>query len=429
MDLVSILRRRGARVALWRRVAAATALLSVAAPALAEPARIELYSFKRGSDGAGPRGDFVMDGAGALYGAVYYGGQNNQGLIYRLTPPAAGATQWTEHPLYVFSGGDDGQYALGDLTFGDGGALYGATALGGTAGAGVVYKLTPPLAGDGQWTQTVLYNFTGGDDGAGPRGGLVVDAGGAVYGVTNVGGSSNNGVAFKLTPPPAGGTQWTETVLHTFTGDGDGASPFAGLVADSKGALYGTTNSGGVSGLGAVFKLTPPAAGETRWTESVIYRFKGGADGGYPTARLILDEKGALYGTTNRGGTADNGAAFKLTPPAAGETEWTKTTLYRFKGGDDGNNPLAGLSFGRDGALYGTTAGSWLGTAYKLMPPAAGDGQWTQTVLHHFNARPDGANPYAGLVVGKNGALYGATEVGGAEDSGMAFELRDGAGK
>jgi hypothetical protein len=183
---------------------------------------------------------------------------------------------------------------------------------------------------------------------------------------------------FKLTPPAAGETEWIEAVLYRFSGkfDGDGAHPFAGLIIDARGALYGTTSVGGTGcfGCGTVFQLTPPAAGATKWTEGVLYSFTGFPNGINPEAGLIMDARGALYGTTNGG----RGTVFKLTPPAAGETEWIESVLYRFsaKFDGDGASPVAGLITDASGALYGTTynggAGcpgiNGCGTVFEVVP-------------------------------------------------------------
>jgi uncharacterized repeat protein (TIGR03803 family) len=207
---------------------------------------------------------------------------------------------------------------------------------------------------------------------------------------------------FKLTPPAPGLTRWTETVLYSFAGTGDGCIPQYGrLIFSSKGALFGTTRGttrviGAASG--TVFKLKPPAPGQTLWTEKVLYSFKGGSDGSQPWAGLIFDSEGALYGTTYFGGPKNFGTVFKLAPPAAGQTEWTETVLHRFHGvaGGDGENPAGGLVFDSAGALYGTTLAGGaisLGTAFKLTPPAAGQTHWTETVLSDL---PNGgANPLA----------------------------------
>jgi len=181
-------------------------------------------------------------------------------------------------------------------------------------------------------TETVLYNFKGAPDAGYSLAGLTFDQKGALYGTTVKGGTADAGTVFKLTPPAAGQTQWAETVVYCFT-DGDGNSPqAAGLIFDKKGVLYGTTIFGGISNLGTVFRLTPPAAGQTQWTEAVLYRFMGGADGTYPLASLIFDKKGALYGTTNLGGASNWGTVFKLTGI---NTELPKSRHSRRRDRDD----------------------------------------------------------------------------------------------
>ncbi len=201
------------------------------------------------------------------------------------------------------------------------------------SGCGTVFKLTPPAKGQTAWAETVLYSFKGGSDGLNPQAGLIADNTGALYGTT----SAYPGTVFKLTPPARGQTAWTETVLYNFCSlpnCSDGAEPnFVSLIADKEGALYGTTGSGGIGNYGTVFKLTPPAKGQTVWTETVLYSFKGGSDGQNPEASLIADDQGALYSTTFFGGTGGSfprdpgsGTVFKLTPPAKGQTTWTKTS-------------------------------------------------------------------------------------------------------
>jgi uncharacterized repeat protein (TIGR03803 family) len=274
--------------------------------------------------------------------------------------------------------------------------------------------------------QTVIHDFRGpADDGVNPSAGLIADKDGALYGTTAAGGQNNAGAVFRLTQPAAGQKNWTVTLLYSFKGDGarDGSSPLGRLTFDRQGALYGTTN-GGSNGAGAVFRLTPPDDGQTDWTETVIYRFKGRTDGSNPTAGLIADKDGALYGTTLFGGAPGkngHGAVFKLSPPVDGETAWTEAVIYRFRGGSDGANPYASLNAGKDGALYGTTLSGGTagqighGTVFRLTPPAQGEKSWTETVLHRFaGGEGDGDSPLAGLVAGTDGALYGATFLGGS---------------
>jgi uncharacterized repeat protein (TIGR03803 family) len=253
---------------------------------------------------------------------------------------------------------------------------------------------------------------------------LIFDSSGALYGTTAVGGSYGYGTVYKLTPPAAGGTLWTETVLYSFKRATDGGNPQSGLILDGNGALYGTGYSGG-SGYGTVYKLAPPADGGTPWTLTVLYNFSGGTDGGLPYSAPIFDRHGALYGTTRAGG-ANFGMVYKLTPPATGGTPWMETILHSFTNGADGGDPFSGLTFDRHGALYGTTreAGLGYGTAYKLMPPAKAQTPWTLTVLHSFTGGTDGADPYADMVLDRNGALYGTSSGEGSPGFGTVFEIR-----
>ena len=205
------------------------------------------------------------------------------------------------------------------------GALYGTTQAGDTQRpqGGTVFKLTPPSVKGGPWTETVLYKFCSINaclDGAAPQANLIMDEQGALFGTTVTGGSRNQGTVFKLTPPTVTGGPWTETVLYSFcsmTNCTDGAVPMSGLIMDKHGALFGTTSSGGyLNGGGTVFKLTPPSTAQGQWTETVLYRFcspsNNCADGSQPNADLIMDSRGAFYGTTNSGGSNGGGTVFKL---------------------------------------------------------------------------------------------------------------------
>jgi uncharacterized repeat protein (TIGR03803 family) len=243
-----------------------------------------------------------------------------------------------------------------------------------------VFKLTPPPPGQMQWTKIVLHNFAGSMiEGIFPQTGLIFDTSGALYGMTNAagafGGPFSGGTVYKLTPPAAGQPQWPLAVLHNFGNGNDGSSPntFGGsLVFDTSGALYGTTQFGGTSNSGTVFQLTPPAEGQTLWTEKVIHNFQTGIDGINPLSSVIFDTKGALYGTTNLGGALGASTVYRLTRPAAvcsGLTPWMETVLHSFGAGGDGNSPAGSLIFGAGGALYGTTSAggtSNAGTVYAV---------------------------------------------------------------
>jgi uncharacterized repeat protein (TIGR03803 family) len=342
-------------------------------------------------------------------------------LIAVLVPPAEAAGKYKT--LHSFnSTGPGGATPKAALIFDAGGNLYGTTSSGGTYGVGNVFKLVPNS--NGGWTEQVLHQFAAGTDGANPVAGLTFDSAGNLYGTTFAGGSgtcANFGVAigcgtvFKLSPKPAGG--WTETILYRFTGSADGASPAAGLIFDAAGNLYGTTEWGGTSGFGTVFKLAPTAG--AGWTESVLYSFTGGSDGLFPVASLIFDAAGNLYGTTlNGGGGCQGGTAFKLMPNADGS--WTENILYEFcQAGSDAFGPAAPLILDSAGNLYGTTMGGGSqgsGTAFELAPNA--DGTWTQSVLCSF----DGV-PQAPLVFDSAGNLYGTEPYNGGDYSGAVFKI------
>jgi len=404
-----------------------------------------LYSF-RGSpnDGAFPFGGLTIDDAGNLYGSTT-GGTNFHacdygcGTIFKLSPSSSG---WTETILYAFSGAPDGSVPNGTLVFDSAGNLYGTTEFGGDSFSGIVFELSPSAGG--VWTEKVLYDFTGNDDGAYPYAGLLFDSTGNLYGTTLYGGdlgceSENNipgcGVAFELTSN--GNGTWTEDVLHAFTLN-DGAFPSGSLVFDPAGSLYGTTTNGpGVAcyeGCGTVFRLTPHADGP--WTESILYNFEGGSDGVEPVAGLVLDGAGNLYGTTEYGGGSDScrggcGTVFKLTKS---KHNWTEKVIHRFSvpahGRNDGVQPMSSLFLDKAGNLYGTAVVGGdqscydfvgCGTVFELRP--ASDGKWTPRLLYAFTTGRLGANPVAGVISDSAGNLYGTAQDGGAANYGVAFEL------
>ena len=231
------------------------------------------------------------------------------------------------------------------------------------------------------------------------------------------------GTVFRLVKSADG--SWTETVLHTFTGDKGGSYPSAGVIFDPAGNLYGTAVGGGAYGYGVIFKLTPNQDGS--WTEKVIHSFTGGKGGANPYATLIFDTAGNLYGTTVGGGIYGYGVVFTLTLNADGK--WTENVLHQFTGGKDGANPYAGLVSDKDGNLYGAT---WAGGAYgygTVFKLGLGlDGKWREHVLHAF-AGQGARNPYAGVILDGAGNLYGTTAGGDQNcgnwinDCGAVFEI------
>jgi uncharacterized repeat protein (TIGR03803 family) len=394
----------------------------------------EILQFS-GKDGAAPQSGVITGANGVLYGVAASGGAAGQGVAYSLTPPSNGAKQWTKTVLYEFKGGTaDGGEPVGGLVADRNGVLYGTTYLGGNAGYGTAFKLTPPGPGGSHWSEQILYNFQGfpTGDGAYPFGNLIIDNSGALYGTTTQGGgAAGPGTVFKLTPPTTSVGQWAETILYSFTYDGtnsDGAVPTAGVTFGPGGVLYGTASGGGVAQSGIVFELAPPVSPATNWTESVLFQF-GDQAGGLPAGGVTLGPDGSLYGTAEAQGANNWGVVYKLSPPKPGQTAWTGTALYAFTGQDGGGNPAGPLVLGTNGALYGTTTigGGPLGggTVYMLAPPAHGKSNWTFTQLYQFQTSAEGATPFGGVTFGAGGALFGTTSAGGNDTGlGAVFELQ-----
>jgi hypothetical protein len=234
-------------------------------------------------------------------------------------------------------------------------------------------------------------------------GNLLWGAGGKLYGVSL-------GQVFSLTPPKGGADAWIPSVLLQFP---DNLSPKTGVISDPSGALYGTTSLGGPANVGTVYMLTPPAKGQTSWTETTLYAFQGGtADGATPTGSIVRDSSGNLYGTTSAGGADTVGTVFMLAPPAEGQSAWTETLLHSFSV-HDGDQPLGGLTKTPGDVLYGTTEGGGAGggpsggVVFKLTPPKSGQG-WIESTVYDFStsSRPTGPDdPKATVIRSKTGVL------------------------
>jgi len=392
-----------------------------------------LYSFTGGNDGAYPFAG-VTGQNGVIYGTTQFGGTGNVGTVFSLTPPASPGGAWTETVLHTFTGGSDGANA-GRVVIDKSGVLYGTTYSGGTSNAGTVFSLTPPASPGGAWTETVLHTFTGYSD-ANPNAGLAIGKSGVLYGTTFSGGTTGSGTVFSLTPPPSPGGAWTETVLYNFTGGSDGGNPNAGPAIGKSGVLYGTTSSGGTTGNGTVFSLTPPVSPGGAWKETVLHGFTGGTGGSeaFSLGGVVIG-LGVLYGVTLSGGTGTCtyigilgcGTVFSLTPPVSPGGAWTETVLHGFtgdNGGGDGAFP-SGVVIGKSGVLYGTTIGNTgYGTVFSLTPPASPAGAWTETVLYTFTGGSDGSSPNGGVAITKNGVLFGTAPFGGTGNIGTVFALK-----
>jgi len=302
-----------------------------------------LYTFDptTGTDGYAPLGQLARDRGGILYGTTQSGGPKGDGTVFQLRPaatrPVAVTAPWMETRIQDFDS-SDGELPEGDLLLDAAGNLYGTTCFGGANGLGTVFKLTPS---DGAWGLSVLHSFTGGYDGGCPKSGVVLDAGGNVYGTAYDGGTHDEGLVYQVTP------SGSLTVLYSFTNGSDGSLPTAGLTFDSSGNLYGATAFGGSGGSGVVFELSPSDNG---WTYSEIYPLPGGGWG--PYERLVMDASGNLYGTMYKSGSSGYGVVFKLTPSNG---SWTYAPLHIFTGGDDGAYP-SGLVLDSAGNLYGVAS-------------------------------------------------------------------------
>jgi uncharacterized repeat protein (TIGR03803 family) len=382
-----------------------------------------VYGFAGGTDGGQPTvGHLIRDAAGNLYGTTPSGGTYGAGTVFELIPGSNGS--WTESVIYSLTGGSDGGQPSGGLTLGKDGNLYGTTATGGGycgPTCGVVFEVRHLKTG---WTEFPIYTFQG-TDGAYPRGGVIFDSVGNLYGTTSSFGPNGCGTVFELTRK---GNIWNENILHSFACAPDGSGPVGDLVFDNDGNIYGATEYGG-SGCGVVFELTP---GGTGWSETGLYRFdNSGTDGYNPNGSLVLDGTGTLYGTTIAGGTYGNGTVFALAPG------WKESLLYEFSGGSDGSEPYSGVIFGQDGGLYGTTSfGGNNGGRGVVFGLHSGSKGWTEDFLYKFcppdmNYCDDGAFPESALIQDDSGNLYGLTSWGGGNGTncdeggcGAVFEVR-----
>jgi uncharacterized repeat protein (TIGR03803 family) len=381
-----------------------------------------LHSFGKSADGQYPVAALVMDGAGNLYGTTWWGGIHDCsgltcGTVFELMPRQGGG--WTEKVLHSFGNGTDGVYPSGGLVIDGSGNLYGTAEYGGIHGVGIVFQLSPNE--NGEWTERVLHSFGAGNgnDGILPLASLIMDTAGNLYGTTSGGGIHEQGTVFELVARADG--SWAEKVLHSFGMGNDGAYPYYNsLILDIAGNLYGTTLDGGIHGNGTAFELMP--TGNEHWSETVLHSFGKGTDASLPYAGLIMDRDGNLYGTSASGGTNGEGTVFELSPNEGGG--WTDKVLHNFGDGTDGSAPLGRLIFDGAGNLYGTTSGGGSdndGAVFKLTP--SGGGTWSEQLLHSFRQGTDGSAPYGGVITNGSGNVYGTTFFGGIHNGGTVFEI------
>ena len=389
-----------------------TLALAAAGSAYAQTFSV-LHNFMGNNDGSEPAYAMTIDSSGKIYGSTF-SGDTGTGTIFEFYKQNS---TWVLNTLYHFTGGLDGAVPYAGVTIGPDGALYGTTAYGGfgpcttwggKTGCGTVFKLQQS---GGTWTESVLFYFQNGPEGGVPYGGkLIFDQQGNIYGTTFQGGggtcAAGCGVVYKLSPSNG---SWTQQVLYTFAGPAnDGASPWAGVVFGPDGSLYGTTEVGGSSNVGTIYKLTPSGSG---WTETILYNFRDQDDGGKPFAGLTFDRAGNMFGATSIGGNVNGGTAFKLTPSGS---NWTFQTIYSFTGRRSqlANGPVANLVIDDANNIWGATGGDgshFVGAIFRLTPTASG---YVYTSLYDFRNQEDGAIPRSNLVFDANGNMYGTAANG-----------------
>jgi uncharacterized repeat protein (TIGR03803 family) len=368
------------------------------------PASATAYAFAGAPDGALPYASLVADAHGNFYGTTSAGGSApcHCGTVFAATPGAGG---FVEHVLHSFAGGGDGSTPLADLAIDASGTLYGTTYEGGTrCQCGTVFALTPHGT---DYTEQVLYRFTGGADGSFPKGGVAFGADGALYGTTSAGASESAGTVFRLALVGSG---YQETTVFAF-GAGQGAHPQGDLLVRGNG-LVGVTQWGGSTGYGTVYRLTPSSPS---YSEQVLYNFVPGESGSLPVSGVVAGPHGTLFGATAQGGyvsTSNNGTGVVYELSTAGATYIEQAIVFAY-------NPV-GVAVDDGGTVYFTTMHGGSGSEARGCNGGCGSlfalsrsfGKYRQTTLHTFKGGVDGATPLAGPIL-IDGRLYGTTSQGG----------------
>ncbi|MFY9632560.1 MAG: choice-of-anchor tandem repeat GloVer-containing protein [Candidatus Cybelea sp.] len=366
-----------------------------------------LYSFTGMRDGSHPIAGLTLDKQGNLYGTTILGGSAGLGTVFVLAPSSPG---YQERVLYSFRGNPDGSSPNGGVGLDSSGTLYGTTLEGGR-GYGTVFALKPSASG---YAESLIHSFDPhfyGSDGEFPYSGVIVNDAGVLYGTTSAGGYGSGGIEI-LTPSEYGynRTGWN------FGEGNSGMAPYGGVVLGKRGYLYGTTSKGGNGNAGTVYEVT--VTGNSFPT--TIHSFSG-PDGASPQSSLVVDKRGMIYGTTVEGGASNAGTVFRL---SRHNRAWTEAVLHSFAGSTDGSDPHGAPLLGLHGIIYGTTESGGAygnGTVYALTPSGTG---YTKRTVYSFEGKPDGSGPMSGLILGKNGRLFGTTESGGSRNRGTVFEIR-----
>jgi uncharacterized repeat protein (TIGR03803 family) len=349
-----------------------------------------VYAFSGLTDGSTPYGSLLAGSDGNLYGLTYVGGQYGGGEAFRIAPDG------TQTVVYSFGAGSDGANPHGSLIQGSDGNLYGVTAYGGTYGHGVVFAL------NASGIESVLYSFGAGADAQDPYGSLLQASDGNFYGMSVHGGSYGAGTVFMVS------AQGSEMVLHSFGGTGDGQAPFGSLIQASDGNLYGMTSAGGDYSSGVAFRMTLQGA------ETLLHSFGSGTDGANPAGSLIQGSDGNFYGLTRDGGAYGTGAVVALSGAGA------ESVLASLGAGSDGANPFGDLVAASDGNFYALARNGGASSAGAVLRISYGGGE---SVVYSFAAAPDGSAPYGSLTETPDGSLYGMTSGGGSGGTGTIFRV------
>lgn len=375
-----------------------------------------------GTNGAYPQAPLIADAHGNLFGVANSGGTSNDGVIFELTN-SSGVYATTPTVLYNFLGGNDGYDPSTGLMMDTNGNLIGTTELGGMGSGGTVFEL-PALAGGGYASSPTSLGFFSGYNGAYPFSPLIADSQGNVFGTTFAGGMSGSGVGVLYEILNNGGTYATSpTVLSNFGTNGDpSAYPVGALVADSNGNLFGTTYYGGTGGIGSIFEIPKTSTGYAS-APVTLYSFTGDS-GGYPFGGLTIDANGNLFGTAEQGGTSGLGTIFELAK-TNGAYASAPTLLYSFSG-LDGLFPTAALLIDGAGNLFGTAqhgGGLDYGNAFKLAKTSGGYASSLTILANFVDDGVTGVYPAAPLIADAAGNLYGTTPEGGPTETGTVFEI------
>jgi uncharacterized repeat protein (TIGR03803 family) len=368
-----------------------------------------VIAFTRKEAPSGPR----------VIGTTLAGGDsNNDGVVYGFAPRKNGL--WSESVLYTFQGAASGDGSEPVALYKEVDAatpkFFVTTLAGGANNEGTVEGF---LYENHSFDHVFTYSFAGQPDGASPYGPVVADKAGNLYGTTSAGGTNNAGTVYRI--QPEGSSSYTETVLYSFKSGSDGGQPYAGLIMDAKGGLYGTTVGGGSAGYGSVFKLTPSGSGS--YTKSTLYSFLGPPHSAEPTGGLTavggglaLAAGGKVIGMASSGGNQGYGTVYELTSSSG---SYQETVLWNFGGEGDGKTPYGSVLLDKQGVIYGTTYGggrrgsSGFGTFFTLKNFSTGD---SIEKVSAFTGT-DGANPYAGPSCDSDGNLFGTASAGGKKNN------------